>query len=233
MCIRDSLRDYLYIPLGGGRRGTVRRYLNLMLTMLLGGLWHGAGWNFAVWGMLHGAYLMVNHAWAALAARLRLPTGSLAWRLVGMALTFAAVCFAWVFFRATDFSRALTIVGAMWGNGGIALPESLAPHLHALQPLLDKLGVTFYVGGGTRFVQTWVWVLVAASICFLLPNTQQIMRRYEPALDYHAAEEGLRALPAVPLAWLPNRRWAVLVSVLMLACLLSLGRPAEFLYFQF
>ncbi|HWW73052.1 MAG TPA: MBOAT family O-acyltransferase [Duganella sp.] len=233
MTLSRFLRDYLYIPLGGGRCGTVRRYLNLMLTMLLGGLWHGAGWNFAVWGLLHGGYLMVNHAWAALAARLRLPTGSLAWRLASMALTFAAVCFAWVFFRATDFSRAMTIVGAMWGHGGIALPEPLAAHLHALQPLLDKLGVTFYVGGGTRFVQTWLWVLVAAAICFLLPNTQQIMRRYEPALDYHAAAGGLRALPALPLAWLPNRRWAVVVSVLMLACLLSLGRPAEFLYFQF
>ena len=233
MTLSRFLRDYLYIPLGGGRKGNARRYLNLMLTMLLGGLWHGAGWNFAVWGMLHGAYLMINHAWAALAARLRLPVGAPPWRLAGVALTFAAVCFAWVFFRATDFSRALTIVGAMCGNGGIALPESLAAHLHALQPLLDKLGVTFYVGGGTRFVQTWLWVLVGAAICFAMPNTQQIMRRYEPALDFHAAAGGSPVLPTVPLAWLPNRRWAVAVSVLLLACLLSLGRPAEFLYFQF
>ena len=233
MTLSRFLRDYLYIPLGGGRRGNARRYLNLMLTMLLGGLWHGAGWNFAVWGMLHGAYLMINHAWAALAARLRFPVGALPWRLASAALTFVAVCFAWVFFRATDFSRALTIVGALCGNGGIALPESLAAHLHALQPLLDKLGVGFYVGGGTRFVQTWLWVLAAAAICFTMPNTQQIMRRHEPALDYGTTGRGLRTLPSVPLAWLPNRRWAVAVGVLMLACLLSLGRPAEFLYFQF
>jgi D-alanyl-lipoteichoic acid acyltransferase DltB (MBOAT superfamily) len=225
MTLSRFLRDYLYIPLGGRRKGPLRRYLNLMLTMLLGGLWHGAGWNFAVWGMLHGAYLMINHGWAALAARLRLPTARAPWRLAAAALTFGAVCLAWVFFRAADLSQALMIVGAMAGQQGLALPETLAPRLHAVQPVLDALGIGFYVGGGTRFVQTYAWVLAAAAITWLLPNTQQIMRHFAPALDCSAA-------PA-RLAWRPNRRWALGVGVLMLGCLLSLGRPAEFLYFQF
>ncbi|WP_413770298.1 MBOAT family O-acyltransferase, partial [Vibrio vulnificus] len=85
-------RDYLYIPLGGNKHGPVRRYANLMTTMLLGGLWHGAGWNFLLWGGLHGACLCVQHAWSA---RFRLP------RPLAVALTFAAVVVAWVFFRAT------------------------------------------------------------------------------------------------------------------------------------
>src|SRR3546814_9514092 len=63
MTLSRFLRDYLYIPLGGGRRGSVRRYGNLMITMLLGGLWHGAGWTFVVWGGLHGLMLVVNHLW--------------------------------------------------------------------------------------------------------------------------------------------------------------------------
>ena len=63
MTLSRFLRDYLYIPLGGNRKGPARRYLNLMLTMLLGGLWHGAGWTYVVWGGLHGLYLLVNHAW--------------------------------------------------------------------------------------------------------------------------------------------------------------------------
>lgn len=221
MTLSRFLRDYLYIPLGGARKGPLRRYLNLMLTMLLGGMWHGAGWNFAVWGLLHGAYLMVNHAWAALAARLGFPVRASAWRLPAAALTFAAVCVAWVFFRAADFSQALLIVGAMGGHNGASLPEALAPRVMAIQPVLDALGITFHVGGGTRFMQTYAWVAVAAAIAWLMPNTQQIMARFEPAIG------------ARWLAWLPNRRWAVGMALLSLACLLSLGRPAEFLYFQF
>lgn len=217
MTLSRFLRDYLYIPLGGARKGPLRRYLNLLLTMLLGGLWHGAGWNFAVWGLLHGAYLMLNHAWAALAVRLHWPTGAVAWRLTATALTFAAVCFAWVFFRAADFPQALSIVGAMAGCNGTSLPEALAPRLLAVQPLLDALGIDYHGGGGTRFAQTYAWVTLAAAIVWLMPNTQQIMALRPPGR----------------IAWRPQRRWAVGVAVLSLACLLSLGRPAEFLYFQF
>ena len=231
MTLSRFLRDYLYIPLGGSKKGPVRRYVNLMLTMLLGGLWHGAGLNFAVWGALHGAYLMINHAWVALAARLRVPTGSRAWRVFGVALTFVSVCFAWVFFRASDFPKALNIVAAMVGHYGIGLPESFAGPLKALDPLFQQLGVTFYSGGGSRFVQTYLWVLGGALIAFLLPNTQQIMGRFEPALDYHGTPAKL--WPGLSLDWHPNLRWAVFIGVLVLGSLLSLSRPAEFLYFQF
>src|SRR6185312_2728715 len=75
MTLSRFLRDYLYIPLGGNRHGPARRYLNLMATMLLGGLWHGAAWTFVAWGALHGAYLIANHAWLALRQRLALPPG--------------------------------------------------------------------------------------------------------------------------------------------------------------
>lgn len=235
MTLSRFLRDYLYIPLGGARKGSLRRYLNLMLTMLLGGLWHGAGWNFAVWGLLHGGYLMINHAWLAVTARWPWPARSMAWRLVwhmawrlaSAALTFGAVCFAWVFFRATDLTQALSIAGALACCNGVTLPEALAPRLLTLQPLLDALGIGFHGGGGTRFVHTFAWVAVAATITWLLPNTQQIMARVEPALDSRATAV------AAWIVWRPNRRWAVGVGVLTLACLLSLGRPAEFLYFQF
>src|SRR5205823_5129247 len=84
------LRDYLYIPLGGNRRGKTRRYINLMLTMLLGGLWHGANWTFAVWGGLHGLYLVINHAWHAIRQRIHWTSTPIE-TLLGQALTFAAV----------------------------------------------------------------------------------------------------------------------------------------------
>jgi alginate O-acetyltransferase complex protein AlgI len=116
MTLSRFLRDYLYIPLGGNRRGPVRRYANLLATMALGGLWHGAGWNFLIWGFLHGLYLCVNHAWDALAVRrwpsLRLP------RAISWALTFTSVMVAWIFFRAPDTATALRILAAMVGIGG-------------------------------------------------------------------------------------------------------------------
>jgi D-alanyl-lipoteichoic acid acyltransferase DltB (MBOAT superfamily) len=230
MTLSRFLRDYLYIPLGGGRKGVVRRYVNLMLTMLLGGLWHGAGWNFAAWGALHGIYLMINHAWVALALCLHVRTESAAWKVFGVALTFIAVCFAWVFFRAADFSSAMSLVRAMLGQSGVGLPDSIGGHLGRFKPLLEQWGVEFYLGGGSRFVQTWLWLLFAGALVFMLPNTQQIMDRFEPALDYLAAP-GPSARRH--LVWRPSGRWAVFIAALSLVSLLSLSRPAEFLYFQF
>jgi alginate O-acetyltransferase complex protein AlgI len=101
------LRDYLYLPLGGNRRGPVRRYMNLWIVMLLGGLWHGAGWQFVVWGALHGFYLTVNHIWAKFSKR-RLPA------VLSYSLTFVCVLVAWVFFRAADFNQAFDILAALF-----------------------------------------------------------------------------------------------------------------------
>jgi alginate O-acetyltransferase complex protein AlgI len=138
MTLSRFLRDYLYIPLGGNRNGRVRRYLNLILTMLLGGLWHGANWNFAVWGLLHGVYLLINHVWQALRPTTQSP--SLAGLWAGRLTTFFAVVMAWVFFRAPDIRTALrmfksmafghteaeTTVFASTGNGPLLLVILLA-----------------------------------------------------------------------------------------------------------
>jgi alginate O-acetyltransferase complex protein AlgI len=108
------LRDYLYIPLGGNRISVPRTYINLMLTMLIGGLWHGASWTFVVWGGLHGAYLIGERAIQHV-----LPGG--AWRdrtaakLTGALVTFVLVCIAWVFFRAKSFGQAFALVKSMFG----------------------------------------------------------------------------------------------------------------------
>ncbi|MCS6849754.1 MAG: MBOAT family protein [Gemmataceae bacterium] len=117
MTLSRFLRDYLYIPLGGNRRGHGRTYLNLMLTMLLGGLWHGASWSFVLWGGLHGVFLTINHWWGehGPGKRLRNSTGigQMIYRLTGVATTFLCVCLAWCFFRLTILTDALTCV-AKW-----------------------------------------------------------------------------------------------------------------------
>ena len=116
MTLSRLLRNYVYIPLGGNRRGQVCRYVNLLATMLIGGLWHGAGWTFVLWGGLHGVYLVVNHAWDASFGR-TVKLGFLA-----PVLTFLAVLVAWVPFRSADFETTVSIYSAMFGLGQIALP---------------------------------------------------------------------------------------------------------------
>ncbi|CDH46094.1 MBOAT family O-acyltransferase [Candidatus Contendibacter odensensis] len=135
MTLSAFLRDYLYIPLGGNRKGSIRRYANLLITMLLGGLWHGANWTFVFWGGLHGFYLIVNHAFDALISMYgsRWMANPL-FKFLGWALTFLAVIVAWVFFRATSFSTALRILEAI-AMPGLALP------LDAIHPLLWNQGL--------------------------------------------------------------------------------------------
>ena len=211
--------------------------------MVLGGLWHGAGWNFVIWGALHGCYLVLAQAWRGFAQGQGW-RGGRAGQLAGWALTFGAVCVAWVFFRAPDLSAALAILAGMAGERGAQLPATLGAHLGAHLPglkgaldglatedlvwMLDGLGIGWYQGGTARFIETWAWVAAAAVITFALPNTQQIMHRYAPALDAAGA-----AHVRPWLAWRPGRRHAVLVGALAVLGVLSLNRPTDFLYFQF
>jgi D-alanyl-lipoteichoic acid acyltransferase DltB (MBOAT superfamily) len=106
------LRDYLYIPLGGNRRGEARTYVNLMITMLLGGLWHGAGWNFIIWGGLHGVYLSI-HRWLRPNAPVIDDLPRTARAVLATLGTFALVCFAWIFFRAPTASDAFDVIRAI------------------------------------------------------------------------------------------------------------------------
>jgi len=112
------LRDYLYISLGGSHCNAARAYFNLMVTMLLGGLWHGAGWTFIFWGFLHGAYLILYHGLKGAFNRLKLTAENGVGRLlswIGWPTTFILTSFTWVFFRAESFEQAWTISGAMTG----------------------------------------------------------------------------------------------------------------------
>ena len=130
MTLSRFLRDYLYFPLGGNRSGPVRRYVNLMVTMVLGGLWHGAGWHFALWGALHGAYLMVNHGWRALVEALglgRLPAGfRRAGSLLAWFLTLLSTIVAFVTFRADSLQTTEHVLGGMIGRYGTGVFRSHA-----------------------------------------------------------------------------------------------------------
>jgi alginate O-acetyltransferase complex protein AlgI len=229
MTLSRFLRDYLYIPLGGNRRGPVRRYVNLLATMVVGGLWHGAGWTFIVWGTLHGLYLIVNHSWLALRGRLghdvehRSRAGAWAGRLV----TFAAVVAAWVFFRASSFDDSIAILRGMAGVNGVSLPEGIVVYLGSWRDTLARIGVGSQLGGGSQLVLQYIWILTLLPVVLFAPNTQEMLARYAPALDFRDTGQTTRLL------WSPNAAWGFFVALMTAGGLLSLSRVSEFLYYQF
>ena len=108
------LKDYLYISLGGNRKGKIRQYLNLIITMFLGGLWHGASWNFVLWGTFHGVALAMHKIWMTITGR-RKGEQSYGWRRVfGIIITFHFVCFCWIFFRNADFQNSMDMLGQIF-----------------------------------------------------------------------------------------------------------------------
>jgi alginate O-acetyltransferase complex protein AlgI len=152
------LRDYLYIPLGGNRHGIVRTSANLLITMLLGGLWHGASWTFVFWGFLHGSALMVHRLWNPRRGAARSLMGSLA----GWLVTFLFVNFAWIFFRARDFETAWTVVrkiaglapgGAEWPYSPLLLLLPLVIGAHIIGRLAEARA-----GQGNSLLARWLAV---------------------------------------------------------------------------
>lgn len=114
------LRDYLYIPLGGNRKGEIKRYRNLLYTMILGGLWHGAGWTFIIWGGIHGIGLTINHLWIAAQKKYEIVIPSTyVTRTLFCLVTFLCVVISWVFFRAESIYSASNILSSMFTNKGL------------------------------------------------------------------------------------------------------------------
>jgi D-alanyl-lipoteichoic acid acyltransferase DltB (MBOAT superfamily) len=143
------LRDYLYIPLGGNRRGPQRTFINLMTTMLLGGLWHGAAWTFVVWGALHGAYLAVQHAWQrAVPASWMREAGPLG-HAAAAGLVFSLTTFTWLFFRSPDFETAAVYLSGLFsftpGYEGALLPVAVLGGLTLLIDVPQALSDNEYV----------------------------------------------------------------------------------------
>ncbi len=213
MTLSQFLRDYLYIALGGNRHGAVRRYVNLFLTMLLGGIWHGAGWPFLFWGALHGSYLIVNHGWARVRPAAWLDSAF--YRQCAWALTFLVVILAWVPFRAPTFEGAQRILAGMVGLNGISLPAAIGGRLGGVGEVLQAQGVIFVLGGGSLFVAAWLWIITLFLIARFLPNTQEVMAAYSPAFN---------APPAGKPLWRPTPRWAMATAVVATGGILALSQ---------
>ena len=164
------LRDYIYIPLGGNRKGRLRTYVNLMATFIIGGIWHGAGWTFVFWGFLHGVALVIHRIWSELGFKMN--------KILAWFITFNFINITWVFFRAKDWDDALKVLKGMFGLSGIVLPNFL----------LVKLGfLTKYGVGFDNFIErvgdksTILFLLLGFILILAFKNSIEKMISFQPS----------------------------------------------------
>lgn len=226
MTLSRFLRDYLYVPLGGNRKGPLRRYVNLMVTMLLGGLWHGAGWTFVIWGGLHGLYLVVNQLWQLMRVRVLgqdLSRSTTTGRVLSTLITFFCVVLAWVFFRATNFDAAVSVLRGMFGLNGLVLPFETQTYIG----WVPATGSTWFSFGQLEAfagMRQLAWISVLLVVVWTCPNSQSMITRVQ------------KSRIAVRLR---HERWAWLslgalaVLTFLLAAINGSRGSSEFIYFNF
>ncbi|MEZ6065204.1 MAG: MBOAT family O-acyltransferase [Planctomycetaceae bacterium] len=219
MTLSRFLKEYLYFPLGGSRGGLTATCRNLMITMLLCGLWHGAGWNFVVWGGIHGLLLSAEHVWNRLPGRPAATSEPAAFvtflRRVRTCLWLAV---SFVFFRAETWDAAVKVLSALlgWRTPG-------------------SLPIDAFIADDIRMSAAAAWLLVGLAIVWAWPNTQQIMGRFNPALDYRyrpGRETWLGRL-RTRLQWRPHWSHALASALLLGIAISAMSKAEEFLYFRF
>jgi alginate O-acetyltransferase complex protein AlgI len=224
--LSSFLRDYLYIPLGGGRHGVGRKYMALLVTMLLGGLWHGAGWKFLLWGALHGFYLILNHLWRFFKARSqnnRIDSNFKHARNV--IFTFIIVVITWVPFRADNLSSCINILSIMFGFNCISLPFSLSK-ITIIFPQLSHFIIFngFTSGILEDSIKGLTWIFIGLLLIWGFPNTQQLFYQYSP----FSKESNITFL-----TWNAKAYQGIILGSMLAFSILNIAKNSPFLYFQF
>ena len=163
------LRDYLYIPLGGSKVSNFKVYNNLMITFLVGGIWHGAGWTFIFWGFLHGAALIIHRIWAYSGIKI---SNFLAWFI-----TFNFINISWVFFRAKEWEDAIKVIKGMLGLSGVMLPNKFRELLQIsdrYEIMFGDIYINFY--GNSEIL---MWIILAFCLVLFFKNSNQLMSQFK------------------------------------------------------
>jgi len=164
------LRDYIYIPLGGNKKGSFKMYSNLFTTFLIGGLWHGAGWTFIFWGTMHAFAIITHRIWTTTGIKLN--------NIISWFLTFNFINFSWVFFRAEKWEDAIKVIKGMLGLSGVVLPISLQ-NISFLQQNKIVFGEVFVnFNSDTEVI---LWIAIAFFICLFFKNSNQVLITYKPS----------------------------------------------------
>ncbi len=165
------LKEYIYIPLGGNRKGEFRIYSNLMATFIIGGIWHGAGWTFLFWGFLHGIAIVIQRAWTKVGIKLN--------ALFAWFITFNFINITWVFFRAKEWDDAIKVLKSMF-TGALVLPLEWKENLNFLSEYNVEFGYWLY--SISRDPYTMYWVGIGLFITVILKNSNELAKKFKPNL---------------------------------------------------
>ncbi|KPK50217.1 MAG: hypothetical protein AMJ63_15160 [Myxococcales bacterium SG8_38_1] len=223
----------------GGRSTTLGAFLELLMfptvfTMLISGVWHGAGYTFIVWGLLHGVYLTINHGWRQVGPGLFKDKQSYARVMepVGLVLTFVGVAASMIIFRAATMGSAVNLLKGMIGVNGVALPRAVFDRLGPLTGWLGEVGVARGLEPGIEVNLIVPWIVLLTFIALALPNTLQILAPHEPALGVKPPS-GMTGFRGRLMTWSASPAWAILLSLIAAVGVFQLGGQSEFLYWQF
>jgi D-alanyl-lipoteichoic acid acyltransferase DltB (MBOAT superfamily) len=217
-------RDFVYVPLGFGRPGPFRRAVNLMITMVLAGLWHGANWTFVAWGAYNGLLLLINFVWRSY--RGPRPSTPIK-RFFGWFITLFSFGLGGAFFRANDIQSSWLLIKAMAGMSDAPTPDHLVLNWDGWvigKGWVSEAFVLHWLGATWSLAATG-WVLLAFAIALLVPDTMEIV-------DYRESDAQSNWRRAVP-KWRPTPAWLAVHAILFVAVFNMIGRVSEFLYYQF
>ena len=218
--LSEFLKNHIYIPLGGNKNGKLVQSINIFITMLLGGFWHGANWTFLAWGAMHACIIFINHIW--LTIRLKHNISPLK-KFIAVPLTFLMIIFTWVLFRAESINDALHIYQAMLGFNGFALPS----HYEGTFGFLREYGIQFpnkevFIYG----IDQLFYYIALLVIVWFFPSNAEIFNlcKVEVFSNYLSVRK---------IKWSPTLNWSTCISILFIIGLISIVRLNEFIYFQF
>lgn len=234
------LRDYLYIPLGGNRRGTPRKFFNILVTMFISGLWHGAGYQYLMWGSLHGFFILLNHSWYILLPNklYKSKCYQKASKPIGVILTLFMVSFSFLFFRAEDLTTGYRMASSMIGINGFSLPEGIYIKLDFLNQYLKLLNITVDATSGSQIVYGSLLTISLLFIALVFPNSLDIMKNFKPALGYLETKKGVvnllyyNKLKSL-IIFKHSKLWAVIVGTSLAIGIMGIQQVSEFIYWQF
>ena len=210
------LRDYLYIPLGGNRKGPSLKGINIMITMALGGLWHGASFTFIVWGLLHGTYLLINHFWVYI-SNLNIPylkkNNSLLGSYMAHLITFMAVVLAWIFFRASSITDARILVGKLFNNSqSVSYSFSFLNIKKYFKNDQISFAQYLFINPFGQFMCIF-FLIIAYLTVVLFKNSNQLVEDFSPTLSKAA--------------------FVAITLVTLIALNVYMVTPNDFLYYRF
>lgn len=167
------LKDYVYIPLGGNRKGSFRAYNNIMATFVIGGIWHGAAWTFVLWGMLHGVALVIYRLWSHLGIKI--------WTWLAWLITFNFINVSWVFFRAKEWEDAHKVLKGMLGISGVVITGKYEKHLSFFSSydFITFANVTEHIGGNSKVLHS---IIIGFLLVLLFKNSIEKILDFKPSL---------------------------------------------------